>query len=113
MQGDVRHAHRRHEHQLDCGRDGTARLDDFDRTGRQLQLGMARPQPQSLHEHILMGRHRRQGRHAADCQRVHVRPLENGEIFGAVARQAYPFTDCVLLVFNFRDEVGDLAEIGL
>lgn len=32
-------------------------------------------------------------------------------IFGAVARQAYLFTDCVLLVFNFRDEVGDLAEI--
>ena len=100
-----------------------------------------------------MGRHRRRGRHAADCQRVHVRPLENGEIdeqlkslrnrlsvlesqaleitendvvdfmmhgfdrtdenmiFGAVVRQAYLFADCVLLVFNFRDEVGDLAEI--
>lgn len=100
-----------------------------------------------------MGRHQRRGRHAADCQRVHVRPLENGKIdeqlkslrnrlsvlesqaleitkddvvgfamhgfdrtdedmiFGAVVRQAYLFTDCVLLVFNFRDEVGDLAEI--
>ena len=32
-------------------------------------------------------------------------------IFGAVVRQAYLFADCVLLVFNFRDEVGDLAEI--
>lgn len=41
---------------------------------------MARPQPQGLHGHILMGRHQRRGRHAADCQRVHVRPLENGEI---------------------------------
>ena len=30
-------------------------------------------------------------------------------IFGAVVRQAYLFADCVLLVFNFRDEVGDLA----
>ena len=27
-----------------------------------------------------MGRHQRRGRHAADCQRVHVRPLENGKI---------------------------------
>lgn len=32
-------------------------------------------------------------------------------IFGAVVRQAYLFADCVLLVFNFHDEVGDLAEI--
>ena len=30
-------------------------------------------------------------------------------IFGAVVRQAYLFADCVLLVFNFHDEVGDLA----
>ena len=30
-------------------------------------------------------------------------------IFGAVVRQAYLFADCVLLVFNFRDEVGDLG----
>lgn len=32
-------------------------------------------------------------------------------IFGAVVRQAYLFADYVLLVFNFRDEVGNLAEI--
>lgn len=32
-------------------------------------------------------------------------------IFGAVVREAYLFEDCVLLRFNFRDEVGDLAEI--
>lgn len=28
-----------------------------------------------------------------------------------MVRQAYLFSDCVLSVFNFRDEVGDLAEI--
>lgn len=27
-------------------------------------------------------------------------------IFGTVVRQAYLFSDCVLPVFNFRDEVG-------
>lgn len=32
-------------------------------------------------------------------------------IFGSIVREAYLFDDCVLLVFNFRDEVGDLTEI--
>jgi site-specific DNA recombinase len=32
-------------------------------------------------------------------------------IFGSVVNKAYLFEDCVLIVFNFRDEVGDLAEI--
>lgn len=32
-------------------------------------------------------------------------------IFGSVVNKAYLFEDCILLVFNFRDEVGDLAEI--
>ena len=32
-------------------------------------------------------------------------------IFGNIVREAYLFDDCVLLVFNFRDEVGDLTEI--
>ena len=32
-------------------------------------------------------------------------------IFEAVVNKAYLFEDCVLLVFNFRDEVGDLTEV--
>lgn len=32
-------------------------------------------------------------------------------IFGSVVRQAFLFEDCVLLVFNFRDELGDLEEV--
>lgn len=32
-------------------------------------------------------------------------------IFGSIVNKVYLFADCALLVFNFRDEVGDLAEI--
>ena len=32
-------------------------------------------------------------------------------IFGSIVRQAFLFEDCVLLVFNFRDELGDLEEV--
>lgn len=32
-------------------------------------------------------------------------------IFGSVVNKAYLFNDCVLVVFSFRDEVGDLAEV--
>ena len=32
-------------------------------------------------------------------------------IFGSVVNKAYLFADCVLLVFNFRDELGSLEEV--
>ena len=32
-------------------------------------------------------------------------------IFGSIVRQAFLFEDCALLVFNFRDELGDLEEV--
>ena len=32
-------------------------------------------------------------------------------IFGSIVHEAYLFADCIVLVFNFRDEVGDLEEI--
>lgn len=36
---------------------------------------------------------------------------DEGFIFGSVVNRAYLFEGCVLLVFSFRDEVGDFAEV--
>ena len=36
---------------------------------------------------------------------------DEGLIFSAIVRKAYLFADCILLVFNFRDELGDLEEV--